>query len=64
MARYLTFRQPAQVLLGQPMLPQKLEAALEIREGRDVMVEKLPDLVGDELPTTRVLLFPLIYETC
>ena len=56
MARYLTFHQPAQVLLGQPMLPQKLEAALEIREGRDMMVEKLPDLVGDELP--------LIYETC
>ena len=52
------------IYFKDPTTPQKLEAALEIREGRDVMVEKLPDLVGDELPTTRVLLFPLIYETC
>jgi hypothetical protein len=52
------------IYFKDPTTPQKLEAALEIREGRDVMVEKLPDLVGNELPTTRVLLFPLIYETC
>jgi hypothetical protein len=39
------------------MTPQTLEAALEIKEGRDVMVEEIPDLVGDELPTTWV---PLI----
>ena len=37
--------------------PQTLEAALEIKEGGDVMVEEILDLVGDELPTTRV---PLI----
>ena len=52
------------IYFKDPTTPQKLDAALEIREGRDVMVEKLPDLVGDELPTTWVLLFPLIYETC
>ena len=37
--------------------PQTLEAALEIKEGGDVMVEEILDLVSDELPTTRV---PLI----
>ena len=45
------------IYFKDPTTPQKWE-------GRDVMVEKLPDLVGDELPTTQVLLFPLIYETC
>jgi hypothetical protein len=39
-----------------PTTPHTLEAALEIKEGRDVMVEEIPDLVGDELPTTWVLL--------
>ena len=41
-----------------PTVPQALEAALEIKEGRDVMEEEIPDLVrvGDELPTTRVSL--------
>ena len=36
------------------MTPQTLEAALEIKEGGDVMVEEILDLVGDELPTTWV----------
>ena len=40
-----------------PTTPHTLEAAPEIKEGRDVIVEEIPDLVGDELPTTRV---PLI----
>jgi hypothetical protein len=37
-----------------PMTPQTLEAGLEIKEGRDVIVKEIPDLVGDELPTTWV----------
>jgi hypothetical protein len=39
-----------------PTTPQTLEAAPEIKDGRDVMVEEIPDLVGDELPITGVLL--------
>ena len=39
------------------MTPQTLEAALEIKEVGDVMVEEILDLVCDELHTTRV---PLI----
>jgi hypothetical protein len=38
------------VQFKDPTSPQTLEAALEIREGRDVMVEE----IGDELPTSRV----------
>ena len=36
-----------------------LEAALEIEEGRDLVVEELPDIIHDELFTTRV---PLIFS--
>ena len=36
-----------------------LEAALEIEEGRDLAVEELPDIIHDELFTTRV---PLIFS--
>ena len=44
------------VQFKDPTTPQKLEAALEIREGRDVIVEEILDLVGDdsELPTSPV----------
>ena len=36
-----------------------LEAALEIEEGRDLVVEELPGIIHDELFTTRV---PLIFS--
>jgi hypothetical protein len=42
------------VQFKDPTTPQKLEAALEIKEGRDVIVEEMLDLVGDELPTSPV----------
>ena len=49
-----------------PTTPQMLEAVLEIKEGRDVMVEEIPDSdpgqVGDELPTAWVPLTLLINE--
>ena len=49
-----------------PTTPQILEAVLEIKEGRDVMVEEIPDSdpgqVGDELPTAWVPLTLLINE--
>jgi hypothetical protein len=43
-------------IIQDPTTPQTLEAALEIKDGRDVMVEEIPDLVGDELPITWVFL--------
>jgi hypothetical protein len=48
------------VQVKDPTTPQTLEAALEIREGRDVMVdsEEILDVVGDELPTSWVPFIP------
>ena len=40
----------------------QLEAALEIKDGRDIIVEEIPDIFGDELPTTRVSL--IFFNIC
>jgi hypothetical protein len=45
-----------QIQFKEPTTPQTLQAALEIQDNRDVMVEEMLDLVGDELLITGVLL--------
>jgi len=45
-----------------PTTPQTLEAAVEIKDAaRDVTVEDIPDVVGDEILNTRVPLIFLIH---
>jgi len=45
-----------QIQFKDPTTPQTLEAALEIKDSRDVMVEEIPDLVGDESITGVLLI--------